>query len=127
MIDLESKGKEVVETSVEHAQKTVDLFKAEWEARKDIAKTLITLSSASLVFTITFSQSVINAGTAFGWRYAVVACWLALICCLGFSLGSLWFSMGLASIPLLMMSDTKKSRMRPKRLLALAISNRLQV
>ncbi len=60
MIDIQSKITEVVETSIEHAQRTADLFKSEWAARWDIAKTVISLSGATLVFTITFSQSVIK-------------------------------------------------------------------
>jgi len=108
MIDIQSKIIEAVNMSVGLAHEIADLFKAEWDARKDIAKTLISLSGATLVFTITFSQSVIKPDTPLFWRYAFVVCWLTFILSLALSFASLWFSMGLSSLPLLMTENTQK-------------------
>ena len=110
MNDIESRVTDLVETSVEQARKTAELFKAEWDARQNLAKTLISLSGATLVFTITFSQSVIKPDTPMSWRYAVTACWLAFICSLVLSLASLWYSMDLLSLPLLMTAESSDLR-----------------
>lgn len=99
----ESKVTGVLEAAVAVARQAVEPLQPEWEARREIAKTLISLASATLVFTITFAPSMIRPNTALSWRYTVIACWLAFICSLVLSLGSLWFSMGLASLPVLMM------------------------
>jgi hypothetical protein len=108
MSDLESKITEAIEKVVEKSERITAMLKPEWEARRDTAKTLISLSGATLVFTITFSQSVVKPDTPMYWRYAVVACWLtfifSLICCLG----SLWFSMTLASLPILITGKAKE-------------------
>jgi hypothetical protein len=65
--------------------------------REKTAKTLISRSGAILVFTITFSQSVIKpentALLASDWS------WLGFICSLVCCLASLWSSMGLQSLP----------------------------
>lgn len=58
------------------AKKTTDPLIFQWETRKDIAKTLISLSSAPLAFTITFSSSLISKASSF-WRYAILVCWLS--------------------------------------------------
>jgi hypothetical protein len=110
MIDFESKIDEAIAQVMAEGEKINALFKAEWEARRDSAKTLISLSGATLVFTITFSQSVIKPDTPIYWRYAVVGCWLAFICSLVCSLGSLWFSMTLAGFPIMITQRQKELR-----------------
>lgn len=120
MIDIQAKINEAVNAMVALANETNDLFKSEWEARKDIAKTLISLSSATLVFTITFSQSVIKPDTPHGWRYIILACWLSCVLSLACALASLWFSMGLSSLPLLMVMQTDKLKEAAKKALSTA-------
>jgi hypothetical protein len=107
MVDIEARVDEVVQQSIEYAEKAAGLFKSEWDARRDVAKTLISLSGATLVFTITFSRTVIKPETPLYWRYAIVVCWIAFICTLLFALASLWFSMELSSLPLLMTQNTR--------------------
>jgi hypothetical protein len=102
MSDIEARTTRAIERLVAEGERITALFKPEWEARRDTAKTLISLSSVALVFTITFSQSVIRPDTPTYWRYTVVACWLAFVCSLVCSLGSLWFSMTLSSLPLVL-------------------------
>jgi hypothetical protein len=120
MIDIQAKINEAVNAMVALAHQTNDLFKSEWEARKDIAKTLISLSSATLVFTITFSQSVIKPDTPYHWRYAILVCWLSFVLSLVCALASLWFSMTLSSLPLLMEMQTDKLKEAAKKALATA-------
>jgi hypothetical protein len=74
------------------------LLKPEWNARRNTAKTLTSLASAALIFTITFSQAI-KTGIPTHWRYIVVASWLSFVCTLICSLGSLWTSMPLSSFP----------------------------
>jgi len=49
-----------------------DLFAPTWNARADTLKTIVSISSASIVLTVTFSSSLrqINAGSA--WRFLVI-------------------------------------------------------
>lgn len=77
--------------------------KPEWDARREIARTIISLSSATLVFTITFSPALLKTDIHLFWRYSILAYWLASVCSLTLSLGSLWISMGLTSLPIVVM------------------------
>jgi len=92
----------------EIARETTDPFKHQWDAQKDIAKTLISLASGALVFTVTFATSVIKPGTTAYLRYTIVVCWLAFISSLILSLLSLWFSIGLHNFPLLLMAKNEE-------------------
>jgi hypothetical protein len=98
--DVELKITEAIDTLIEKCERISTALRPEWDARRDTAKTVISLSGATLVFTITFSQSVIKPETPLYWRYAVVACWLAFILSLACSLASLWFSMALPGLPI---------------------------
>jgi hypothetical protein len=98
------------EGSLEIARQVNDAMKPQWEARKDVARTLITLSSAALLFTITFASSFITSNTLALWRYGVMVCWLSFICSLALSLFSLWLSTGLHDYPGLLMGKITKLR-----------------
>jgi hypothetical protein len=95
---------------LEMAKEVTGALSPQWEARKDIAKTLITLSSGALVFTITFAASLIKPTTSALLRSGVIVCWIAFICSLIFSLLSLWCSIGLHDFQGLLM--TKSTRIR---------------
>ena len=56
---------------IRFAKDTIEPYKPEWLERREIAKTLISLSSAALIFTITFSASIIKTDTPRLWRYAI--------------------------------------------------------
>lgn len=103
--DLHTKINEGMESLTARLERISTLLKPEWDARRDTAKTLISLSGATLVFTITFSQSVIKPDTPIQWRYAVVGCWLGFIISLVCCLASLWFSMTLPSLPVLIKAN----------------------
>ena len=98
---LDESATEATEWAVEFAKTSLEPYKAEWAERRDTAKTLISLSSAALIFTITFAGSIITPSTARFWRYIVLLCWLAFIGSLVCSLASLWFSIGLSSLPVM--------------------------
>jgi hypothetical protein len=90
------------------AERVTRTNKPQWEARKDVTKTLISLSSAILVFTITFSTSLLKPETLRLWRYIVLLCWVLFAFSLAASLASLWISIGLTDLPALIMARTRK-------------------
>lgn len=92
----------------ELAKQPTEALKPQIESRKDVAKTLISLSSAALLFTITFASSLIKANSGVSLRYTIGACWLAFVLSLALSLSSLWFSVGLHNFPALLMTKTKE-------------------
>jgi hypothetical protein len=92
----------------EIARQTTDPFKAQWDARKDVAKTLVSLASGALVFTITFASSLIKPNTPASLRYSIGACWLAFIFSLVLALLSLWFSIGLHNFEGLLVSKNEQ-------------------
>jgi ABC-type multidrug transport system fused ATPase/permease subunit len=48
------------------------IFEPEWNARVDVLKTIVSLSSASIVLSVTFSSSLRPLKVDLFWRYAVV-------------------------------------------------------
>jgi hypothetical protein len=99
---------ELVMSLIERAREQTTLFAPQWEDRKDVSKTLISISSAIQVFTITFSSTVITRDTPPCWRFAVLICWSAFICSLVLSLLFLWRSIGLRDLPALVASKYKQ-------------------
>lgn len=98
---------ELCDYMIQYAKSAIEPYKPEWAERREIAKTLISLSSAALIFTITFSTSIIKSDTSAFWRYSLLVCWIAFILSLAFALTSLWFAMGLASLPILVEERTQ--------------------
>ena len=95
---------------VRFASDTVEPYKPLWAERREIAKTLISLTSAALIFTITFSSSFISPSTSRFWRGCILACWIAFVFSLASALGSLWFSSELSALPILI--DEKASKIK---------------
>lgn len=92
---------ETVKWLIQYAKDIIEPYKESWAERRETAKTLISLASAALIFTITFSGSIITPSTSRFGRYSVLVCWIAFISSLACSLGTLWFSMGLSDLPIL--------------------------
>lgn len=93
---------------LETAQTASEAMRPTVEAQKDLTKTVISLSSATLVFTITFASSFIGPTTSVYWRCAVLVCWLAFICSLVLAVLSLYFSLELGSFPARVLIDNKR-------------------
>lgn len=89
------------------AKQVTEALKPQWEARRDVAKTIISLSSATLVFTITFASSFVKPDIPSFWRYAVLVCWLAFVCSLILSLASLWLAIGINDLPAQVLARAK--------------------
>jgi hypothetical protein len=92
----------------EIAKQLTEALKSQIESQKDVARTLISLSSAALLFTITFASSLIKPNSTGPLRYTIGICWLAFVVSLVLSLLSLWFSIGLHNFPALLMTKTKE-------------------
>jgi hypothetical protein len=69
--------------------------------------TLVSLSSAALLFTITFASSLIKPTSSVALRYTLGVCWLAFVFSLILSLLSIWFSIGLHNFQALVMTKAK--------------------
>jgi hypothetical protein len=54
---------------IEIAKQPTEALKSQIESRKDVARTLISLSSGALLFTITFASSLIKPNSAVSLRY----------------------------------------------------------
>ena len=67
------------------------VFAPLWNARADTLKTIISLSSASIVLSVTFSSSLrqLNVGSA--WRYLIVASFVLLTVALVTAFVALWW------------------------------------
>jgi hypothetical protein len=68
-----------------------DALVPQWNARADALKTIVSLSSASIVLSVTFSSSLrqINAGSA--WRYLIIASFALFVVALITGFLALWF------------------------------------
>jgi hypothetical protein len=93
---------------LETAKTASEAMKPTIDAQKDLTKTVISLASATLVFTITFASSFIGPNTPIYWRHAVLACWLAFICSLVLAILSLYFSLELGTFPARVLIDNKR-------------------
>jgi hypothetical protein len=82
----------------EFQKRTAELHDAlvpQWNARADTLKTIVSLSSASIVLSVTFSASLrqINAGSA--WRYLIIASFALFVVALISGFLALWFGAGI--------------------------------
>jgi hypothetical protein len=68
-----------------------------WNARYELAKNVVSLSSGSLVLTITFSKSIVDANSIGVWKYLLFGSWLALLLSLISAISCLWISIKLKS------------------------------
>jgi hypothetical protein len=81
-----------------------------WNARYELAKNVVSLSSASLVFTITFSKSVIDTATVGVWKYLLFGSWLAFLLSLISAVSCLWISIKLKSFGARLFNQRAKIR-----------------
>lgn len=97
---------EVLDHQLSVARRSNEALKPRFEAQRDITKILVSLASAMLVFTVTFSTSLIKPDSTLSLRYSVAAFLLALVASLSLSIWSLLYSTGLGSLEALVMSKT---------------------
>ncbi|HEX8708809.1 MAG TPA: hypothetical protein VF723_11245 [Pyrinomonadaceae bacterium] len=69
-----------------------------WNARYELAKNVISLASASLVLTVTFSTSLTGPGKVGNWKYLLICSWIAFLLSLISATSSLWVSINLKTV-----------------------------
>lgn len=63
-----------------------------WDARDNIARTLISISSAAVVLTLTFSKSITNLLASDFWESLILSAWILFMLCILTSILTLWTS-----------------------------------
>jgi hypothetical protein len=90
----------------ETASKILAIYKNQWDFRNDLAKTLLTVSSAVLVVSVSLSSHV----TKHKWILGI--CWAALLLAIVTAVITLWFSLGLFTLPAVIFSGRKTLRQK---------------
>src|SRR2546423_946367 len=62
----------VTDKAQEAAAKIHKIYEPQWNSRADVLKTIISLSSASIVLSVTFSSSLRDLKVAPFWRYPLI-------------------------------------------------------
>ncbi len=88
----------IYESFQESASKLGAIYTPQWNVRNEIAKTLLTISTAVLVISISLSSRI----TAHRWILDI--CWSAFLLAIFFSVATLWLSLGLFSLPAFMVA-----------------------
>jgi hypothetical protein len=70
-----------------------------WDARNDLSKTVISLSSGSVVLTVTFSSSLIGPERANPWVYLLFGSWASFLITIILAIVSLWVATNLKKLP----------------------------
>jgi predicted PurR-regulated permease PerM len=81
------------------------IFAPTWNARADTLKTIVSLSSASIVLSVTFSSSLrqLNVGSA--WRYLIVSSFVLFTTSLITAIFALWWGARLYRLQSLMVDQ----------------------
>jgi hypothetical protein len=93
MIKSNSK-EEVAQTIINNLQTAAaqlhKIYEPQWDARADVLKTIVSLSSASIVLSVTFSSSLDTVKLDPAWRYLIVASFALFVISLVVALVALW-------------------------------------
>jgi hypothetical protein len=98
----------VYSTLEETAAKITTTFKTQWDVRNDVARTLLTLSSAVLVSSISLSSHITNH------KWLLAVCWATLLLAIISAIDTIWFSLGLFSLPATIFNIRSKLQQRMK-------------
>ena len=101
---------QIRDKSLEAADKIVQAYSPQWKARVDVAKSLVPVASAALVFTVAFAPSLAKPNIHYAWRYCLVGSWVCFLCALSCSLLSLWFAIGLHDLQANIIERSNKLR-----------------
>jgi len=93
--DLEEALNRVLDEYQNRTAQLHDVLAPKWNARADTLKTIVSLSSASIVLSVTFSSSLrqLNAGSA--WRYLIIFSFALFVIALVIAFLALWLGSGL--------------------------------
>lgn len=101
---------QIRDESLAAADRIVQAYSPQWKARIDVAKSLVPVASAALVFTVAFAPSLAKPNVHYAWRYCLVGSWVCFLCSLTCSLLSLWFAIGLHDLPANILEQSDKLR-----------------
>lgn len=93
---------------IETAREMTALFEPKWNSRKAGINTVISLASSALVFSVTFSSSVIHPWTPRLELWGLSASWVMLTVTILLCLGALWFSINLGDYPAIVASQNEE-------------------
>jgi hypothetical protein len=96
--------------SLAAAKIIIEAYSPQWKARVDVAKSLVPVTSAALVFTIAFAPSLAKPEVHYAWRYCLIGSWICFLCALTCSLLSLWFSISLHDLQANILEQSDKMR-----------------
>lgn len=86
----EQTAKEISDKVQEAAAELHRIYQPQWDARGDVLKTIVSLSSASIVLSVTFSSSLRDLHLSPVWRYLVLTSFGGLVASLIFAVVALW-------------------------------------
>jgi hypothetical protein len=92
---VKSKSKEEVAQEISDkvlsiAAQLHGIYEPQWNARADVLKTIVSLSSASIVLSVTFSSSLHALKLGSSWRYLIVISFALFVTSLIIALIALW-------------------------------------
>ena len=106
--ETEEENRKIAESFQQAAAYSYGIFKPVWDARSDVSKTLVTLSSASIVLSVTFSSSLKSLNVGLFWRYLVVFSFAMFVLSLISALSALWIGAGVHEGPANMLVERKE-------------------
>ncbi len=83
-------AKWVTDTVQETSAQLHKIYEPQWNARTDVLKTLVSLSSGSIVLSVTFSTSIRAAHLNPNWRYVILFSFVMFVLSLVIALAALW-------------------------------------
>src|SRR5882672_4127103 len=83
----------VADTLQELAAQIHGIYQPQWNARADVLKTIVSLSSASIVLSVTFSSSLRALKLGPNWNRLIVLSFVLLVLSLIVALIALWIGM----------------------------------
>jgi len=90
----------VADTAVATQKRLADIHGPQWTARRDVAKTVLSLASATLVLTVTFADKLLQAASPGSTKLSALAwVWVALLVSVAATLTSLTLAVQLESLP----------------------------
>jgi photosystem I reaction center subunit XII len=78
-IKREESAKALTAKIQEGAAQLLKIYEPEWNSRNDVLKTIISVSSASIVLSVTFSSSLRTLNVDAFWRYSIVFSFAMLV------------------------------------------------
>src|SRR5258708_18266546 len=90
----------------EQASELATIYATQWNVRNDISRTLLTISSAILVISISLSSHITTH------RWILGFCWAAFSLAILSGVGTLWLSLGLYTFPAFVMTARREIRER---------------